>query len=124
MTTQRIKGGPVPSPHRLPPQGIHAGIKKNKLDLGLIVSTRAAVAAATFTKSTAKAWPVLWSMRAVARKTQWAILANSGNANCFNGEGGKRAVGESVKLLSQELGISPYSILVCSTGVIRRPFSF
>ncbi len=122
MTTQRIKGGTITSPRGFLASGLHAGIKKNKLDLGLVVSTRAAIAAGTFTKSTAKAWPVLWSMRAVTHKTQWTILANSGNANCFNGEGGKRAVAESVKLLSQELGISPYSILVCSTGVIGRTF--
>ena len=122
MTSLRIKGGTVTTPKGFLASGIHAGIKKNKLDLALIVSTRAAVAAGTFTKSTAKAWPVLWSMRAIKNKTQWAILANSGNANCFNGEGGKRATAESVKALARELGIPPYSILVCSTGVIGRTF--
>ena len=120
--TVKIKNGSVTSPKGFLATGMHVGIKKNKPDLGLVVSTRAAIAAGTFTLSTAKAWPVLWSMKAITAKKHWAILANSGNANCYNGEGGKRAVVESVKLLSKELGLKPSSILVCSTGVIGKFF--
>jgi glutamate N-acetyltransferase/amino-acid N-acetyltransferase len=99
---------------------MNCGIKKTKLDLGLVVSARAATAAATFTKNTAKAWPVLWSEEIIDRKSHWAIIANSGNANCFNGSVGRRAVLETVKGLSAELEIPPPSILVSSTGVIGK----
>lgn len=122
MATFKIKNGVVTSPRGFLASGLHAGIKKNKLDVALIVSSRAAIAAAAFTRNTAKAWPVLWSSQVISEKTHWAILANSGNANCYNGEGGKRAVFESVKLLAKELGIKPRSVLVASTGVIGRSF--
>ncbi len=122
MSTQKIKYGTVTSPRGFLASGLHAGIKKNKLDVALIVSTRIAIGAGTFTKNTAKAWPLLWSEQVIRDKNQWAILANSGNANCFNGEGGKRAVLESVKILSQELGVKPRSILLASTGIIGKSF--
>jgi glutamate N-acetyltransferase/amino-acid N-acetyltransferase len=122
MTTQRIKYGTVTSPLGFLATGLHCGIKKNKPDLALIVSTGSAVAGATFTRNTAKAWPLLWSEQAIRNHTHRAILCNSGNANCFNGEGGRRAVIESVKVLSRELAVAPKSLLVSSTGIIGKPF--
>lgn len=122
MRTQRLKNGTVTSPKGFLASGFHAGIKKNKLDTALVVSTRAAVASATFTRNTAKAWPVLWSKDALLHKSHRAILANSGNANCFNGEGGRRAVVECAKSLASEMGVDPRAVLVASTGVIGKSF--
>ena len=47
-----------------------------------------------------------------------AIIANSGNANCFTGKRGLNDARETAKLLALELKIKKESVLVGSTGVI------
>lgn len=117
-----IPQGTVTSPKGFVASGFHAGIKKNKLDTALILSTSPAVAGATFTRNTAKAWPVLWSKKAVQHRTHRAIFGTSGNANCFNGDGGREAVRRCVKFLSAKLGIAEDEVLIAQTGIIGRAF--
>lgn len=120
--TTRIHQGTVTSPKGFVASGLHSGIKKNRPDLALIVSTHSAVASAVFTQNTAKAWPVLWSMDAVRQNTHRVIFGTSGNANCFNGEVGRKAVRECVAALCEKLGVKTKEILVAQTGIIGRAF--
>lgn len=119
---KKISAASITSPKGFIAWGMNAGIKKNKLDTCLIVSKKAAVAAATFTRNTAKAWPVLLSQKHISSAQHRAIFATSGNANCYNGEQGRQAVEECVTFLAQNLKIKKEQILVAQTGIIGREF--
>ncbi len=124
MTTKFIKNGSVTSAAGFLASGMHCGIKaiKRKYDCSLIVSEVPAVSAGVFTVNKAKAWPLLYDEAAIFKKTHRAILANSGNANCFNGRSGKKTVELSRQLLAQQLRIKRDEILLASTGIIGKPF--
>ena len=123
VTFEKRRRGTVTTPLGFLAAGIHTGIKqKKKYDASLIVSQKPAVAAGTFTTNRAKAWPVLYSLKAIGGAKHRAILASSGNANCFNGPEGKQAVQESVEALAPLLQAEPQEILIAQTGLIGVPF--
>lgn len=102
--------------------GIAAGIKENsKKDLGIIFSERPARAAAVFTRNRVKAAPVLLDAERIKSGTGQAVIVNSGNANCCNGDQGMADAREMTRLLAGELEIDESHILVASTGVIGVP---
>ena len=106
--------------------GIHCGVKKKAaaLDLGLLISTQPASAAACFTKNAFKAAPVVVStevLRAGKGKAR-AIVVNSGCANAVTGKGGMEdawAMSRAVDDLLPEAQ-RPHGTLVLSTGVIGQ----
>ena len=107
------------------PQGFRAaavacGIKTDhtKLDVSLIVSDRPAAAAGVFTQNRVAAAPVRVCQRRVPSKEARAIVANSGNANACTGESGLADAQRMTELVASQLGCSPDSVLVCSTGII------
>ncbi|MGQ9499292.1 MAG: bifunctional glutamate N-acetyltransferase/amino-acid acetyltransferase ArgJ [Dissulfurimicrobium sp.] len=103
---------------------IEAGIKyKGGLDLGLIFSSRPAVAAAVFTQNEIKAAPVLAGIKRMGTGDPYirAILVNSGNANACTGERGLADVDDERALIGRALGIDPDDVLISSTGVIGKP---
>jgi glutamate N-acetyltransferase/amino-acid N-acetyltransferase len=102
----------------------HCGLKKSKLDLGILVSETPAAAAAVFTTNQVAAAPVILSRSHLkkSRREMRALIVNSGNANCCSGREGDAAALATVVHLAKELGdIDPSQILVCSTGVIGAP---
>ncbi len=102
--------------------GIPAGIKKNgRRDLGLILCDKPATAAAVFTKNQVKAAPVILGQQMIKKGLCQAVLANSGNANCFTGEQGIKDAQFSVQLVANTFGIPKDLVMVCSTGVIGAP---
>jgi len=102
--------------------GIASGLKKNgQKDLGLIYSEVPAKVAGVFTKNRVKAAPVLLDMELVKSGSCQAIIVNSGNANCCNGEQGLRDAKTMARLTASELGISNELVFVASTGVIGEP---
>ena len=95
------------------------GLKKNNaLDLALIYSEKDAVSAAVFTTNKVKAAPVLLSMENISDGKARAIIVNAGNANACTGEQGMNNARETVRMVSENLGISIDDVLVASTGVI------
>jgi glutamate N-acetyltransferase / amino-acid N-acetyltransferase len=101
----------------------HCGLKRAKLDLGLMVSETPAAAAAVFTTNRVQAAPVLLC-REHLRKSRGrvrAIIMNSGNANCCTGPQGIAASRATAARLARALRCSEEEILVCSTGVIGTP---
>jgi glutamate N-acetyltransferase / amino-acid N-acetyltransferase len=102
----------------------HCGLKRSRLDLGILVSDTPAAAAAVFTTNRVVAAPVLAS-RAHLKKSRGrmrGIIVNSGNANCCTRENGLPASVATARELAQELGgLDASQILVCSTGVIGAP---
>jgi glutamate N-acetyltransferase/amino-acid N-acetyltransferase len=111
------------------PQGFtfaatHCGLKKSKLDLGILISETPASAAAVFTKNWVTAAPVIASQVHLreSRHRMRGVIVNSGNANCCTGSEGFAAAATSALKLARELGrLHPSQILVCSTGVIGVP---
>jgi glutamate N-acetyltransferase/amino-acid N-acetyltransferase len=102
----------------------HCGLKKYKLDLGILVSETPAAAAAVFTTNQVAAAPVILSRAHLqkARHKMRAVIVNSGNANCCSGQEGYAASETTALKFAQELGgLHPSQILVCSTGVIGAP---
>ncbi len=119
-----FKGG-VTSPHGFKANGFWAGIKKSgKPDLGLISSDVMCTAAAVFTRNSVKAAPILVCQKNIKGGRVQALVANSGNANCFTGEYGLMYAKKMTELVAGQFGIAPANVLVMSTGIIGRPFPY
>ena len=102
----------------------HCGLKRSRLDLGILVSDTPASAAAVFTTNQVLAAPVVLSREHVrkSRDRMRGVIVNSGNANCCTKQDGYPASVATASKLADELGgIDPSQILVCSTGVIGPP---
>ena len=101
--------------------GIHCGIRKNKLkkDLALIVSDNVANAAAVYTTNLVKGAPLTVTKSHIADGKAQAVICNSGNANTCNADGIEKAEMMS-DILSSKLGIAASDIVVASTGVIGQ----
>ncbi len=102
------------------------GLKKSgKLDLALFYSSVPAQAKAMFTTNKMLAAPVIVCQEHLKKsKLFQAIIANSGNANCFTGNAGVKASRQTAEVLAGQLNIKKESILVSSTGVIGKPLDF
>jgi glutamate N-acetyltransferase / amino-acid N-acetyltransferase len=98
-----------------------AGIKRtgtDRLDLGLIVSDSPASAAAITTTNLVFAAPVEITRKRLASGTCRAILINSGNANAYTGEQGRRDALDLTREVAEGLGIGADLVVPMSTGVI------
>jgi glutamate N-acetyltransferase / amino-acid N-acetyltransferase len=106
---------------------VHCGLKRAKLDLGIVVSETPASAAALFTTNQVVAAPVLIS-REHLKKTKGrmrAVVVNSANANCCTEKDGRPASRATAAALAKELeGMDPSEAMVCSTGVIGGEFRY
>lgn len=111
------------------PQGFsfaatNCGLKRGRLDLGILLSEVPAVAAAVFTTNRVVAAPVIASREHLkkSRQRMRGVIVNSGNANCCTREDGYPASIATTKRLAEELGGGEGSqFIVCSTGVIGAP---
>lgn len=108
----------IPLPKGFTVAGVRCGLKNKRNDLGLIVSDRPAQAAGVFTTNQVRASCVDYSRNALKPGTLRAIVVNSGNANCCNGEQGIRDTKRMAELAGEVLQIDPATIAVGSTGVI------
>jgi len=119
-----IKGG-VTKPRGFTASGLCCGIKRSgKPDLALIFSTRPAVAAGVFTKNSIKAAPVVVSKEKLKNNEAQAIVANSGNANCYTGSFGLLYAKRTAEHVAEKLGIAKNNVLVASTGIIGKPLPY
>jgi glutamate N-acetyltransferase/amino-acid N-acetyltransferase len=102
--------------------GISCGIKKSgKLDLALFYSSLPAYAAGLFTTNKMPAAPVILCKSLLRKNNVFkAVIANSGNANCFNGINGLKDANATVGILAKYLDLKKESLLVASTGIIGR----
>jgi len=102
--------------------GIPCGIKKSgKPDLALFFSEVPAKAAAVFTTNSILAAPVILCKDYLKGGNSFqAIIANSGNANCFTAKQGLKDAQETAQFLADKLGLRKESVLVASTGIIGK----
>ena len=101
--------------------GIHCGIRKNKLkrDLSLIVSEVPAASAGVYTTNLVKGAPIDVTKKHIEDGFAKAIICNSGNANTCNADGIE--VAEKIcEYTADVLGIKASDVIVASTGVIGQ----
>jgi glutamate N-acetyltransferase/amino-acid N-acetyltransferase len=96
-----------------------SGSRKGKYGVSVIVS-KGNTASAVFTSNKIVAAPVIVTKEAVKNGKLSAIVANSGNANCFTGEKGLNDAIEMAKKVADKLGIKSADVAVASTGIIGR----
>ncbi|GEA18428.1 bifunctional ornithine acetyltransferase/N-acetylglutamate synthase [Moorella sp. E306M] len=117
---QLVSGG-ITAPQGFVAAGIHAGLKKEKKDLALIVSEVPAAAAAVYTRNRVKAAPLIVTREHLKSGIARAIVCNSGNANACTGERGYRDAREMAAITAAAIGCEPWQVVVASTGVIGVP---
>jgi glutamate N-acetyltransferase / amino-acid N-acetyltransferase len=100
--------------------GVRAGIRKKRPDLGLIVATDGANAAAVFTKNRFQAAPVVLSKNALKSSggRVKAVVVNAGCANAVTGRAGLDAAKRVRTRTAQLLGCNENEVFLASTGVI------
>jgi glutamate N-acetyltransferase/amino-acid N-acetyltransferase len=103
--------------------GVACGIKESgDADLSLVATDDGApvAAAGVFTQNLVVAAPVTTSRRHLAATggQAAAVVLSSGNANAGTGARGEADAEQMCKLVAVEIGASPESVLVCSTGLI------
>ncbi len=101
--------------------GIACGIKPDhQLDLALIFSEVPAVAGAVFTRNRYAAAPVQYDRTLMAANADHvhAVIINSGVANAVTGAQGLAHARRMAEAVEHTFGLSPWSTLVMSTGVI------
>jgi len=96
-----------------------AGVRDGKYGVSLILSPDSDVAG-VFTSNKVTAAPVDYTKRIIEGGKISAIVANSGNANCFTGDLGVLDCENTVKTTSKLLNINKDEIATASTGVIGR----
>ena len=98
--------------------GLHAGLKKVKRDMAMILSETDAVTAATFTTNKVKAAPVIWDQKIAEAGKARAVVVNSGNANACTGSQGLIDAEKTAEKAAALIGTDKSNIYVSSTGVI------
>jgi glutamate N-acetyltransferase/amino-acid N-acetyltransferase len=101
----------------------HSGLKRSRLDLGILISEEPAAAAAVFTGNLVAAAPVVASREHIKKSRQQmrGLIVNSGNANCCTRVDGYPASVATAAHLARQLLSDPSQFVVCSTGVIGPP---
>jgi glutamate N-acetyltransferase/amino-acid N-acetyltransferase len=103
---------------------IYSGIKTDvgTPDLAMLVADAPCVAAGTFTTSKTASHTVHVCKEHLAASDlhAQAVVVNSGNANCSNGQRGYQDARRMTELTAQKLGIPQELVLVSSTGIIGR----
>ena len=120
---QQIAGG-VCAPKGFRANGVHCGIRKNKVkkDLALIVADKRCATACAYTRNLVKGAPILVTKKNVADGYAQAVIVNSGNANTCNSNGVEIAEAMCA-LVERYTGIPKGDVVVASTGVIGQQLS-
>lgn len=99
--------------------GLHAGIKKRRLDLAWLYSQVPAAAAGVYTQNAFKAAPLVVNEASIDVEGRLqGVLVNSGVANACTGKQGLADAYEMRRLLAERFGMAEHLGAVLSTGVI------
>ncbi len=118
-----MKKTTLPLPLGFRASGVHAGLKANgKLDMGFLYSARPAVWAGMVTKNALRSAPARRTEKLLkGRKPLRAVVVNTKYANDLTGRQGYKDVEDTAVWAAQLLKLSPWEVLVHSTGVIGVP---
>ena len=119
-----INDGGVTTPKGFVAGATYAGIKtygpEPRLDVGLLKSERACVAAGIFTRNRVVGAPVVLCRERVAEGRGRAVVVNSGCSNVATGAPGLADARHMAERAAQHLGVEAADVLMASTGVIGR----
>ena len=102
--------------------GLNCGIKKEKMDLAVVVSDVPAAAAGVYTTNLFQAAPLVVTKENIESNGQaQAIVVNSGIANAAMGKQGIEDAKACAKALTDTFGLAEGDAIVASTGVIGMP---
>lgn len=118
----KIENGSIVTPKGFAAIGIHAGLRKEKKDIGAIVCEVPASCGAVYTQNQFQAAPITVTKESIAAKQKLqAIVVNSGNANSCTGVKGLLDAYEMRALAAKQFRVEENYIAVASTGVIGEP---
>lgn len=101
--------------------GLHCGVKKFNKDIGLIYSRFPCKAVGVFTKNKIKAAPILVTREILSKgESIYAVIINSGNANCCTGKYGTQDAKAMVHAVCKGLNLNYNNVCVASTGIIGK----
>lgn len=100
--------------------GVHAGIKKRKPDLALVLFDAPLGCASVITTNEIKAAPLVVSEQHIFTNgtAMRAVVCNAGCANACTGERGERDARQTARQAAALLRIEPAQVVIASTGVI------
>lgn len=96
-----------------------SGTRKGKYGAAVMVKKGSTVSA-LFTSNKVRAAPVILTEKVTEDGNISAVVANSGNANCFTGQEGMNNANEMAERVAQSLDIKSEDVAVASTGIIGR----
>ncbi|MFS1515613.1 bifunctional ornithine acetyltransferase/N-acetylglutamate synthase [Bacillus sp. SCS-151] len=118
-TVNVLPEGTITSPEGFQTDGIHAGLRYTKNDLGIVLSEVPATCAAVYTQSHFQAPPLKVTQQSIAVENKLqAIVVNSACANACTGEQGMQDAYEMRHLCATQFSMQEHLIAVASTGVI------
>ena len=116
---QQLENGSIVSPKGFSADGVHAGLRYAKKDLGIIFSEVPAHSAAVYTTNVFQAAPLKVTQESLAQEQKLqAVLVNSACANACTGERGLADAYQTREWTAQKFGIPDHYVAVASTGVI------
>ncbi len=99
-----------------------AGIRyKGRTDVLLALMDKGTTVAGVFTKSKCPSAPVEWCRARLKAGNARALVVNSGNANAFTGQTGKKSTKLTADIAAKAVGCKSDDIYLASTGVIGEP---
>ncbi len=101
--------------------GVHAGLRRKRLDMALLWSSRPATFSGMFTTNAAKAAPVRLTQQVAERGLSQALVVNSANANALTGKRGEENARDMQQMVARGLHVPPPFVAVASTGLIGVP---
>lgn len=114
-----VEAGSIVTPKGFYAAGIHTGVKRYRLDLGVIYCEVPASSAAVYTLNKVQAAPIKITKDSIAKEGKLqAVIVNSGNANACTGKRGIEDAYTMRKETAEAFEIPEHYVAVSSTGVI------
>jgi len=102
--------------------GVSCGVKvSGNKDIGVIVCSKVANAAAVFTTNKIVSAAVTVSKEHIKSAKIYGVVVNSGNANACTGKQGIKDAITMCRTIAGKIGTDPHRVLVASTGIIGHP---
>ncbi|ANZ95745.1 bifunctional ornithine acetyltransferase/N-acetylglutamate synthase [Brochothrix thermosphacta] len=119
-----VHEGHIATPKGFYADGLHAGLKRMKKDIGLIYSEVPAQTAAVYTQNSFKGAPITVTQDSLASSAETQVLiVNSGNANTCTGKQGLADAYAMRLATAKKINVPEEYVTVASTGVIGVPLN-
>lgn len=116
---KEVEEGNILTPQGFKADGVKAGLRYDKNDIGVIFTETPASSAAVYTKNIVQAAPIAVTKDSISKEGKLhGIIVNSACANAVTGEQGLKDAYEMRKLASERFGVAEHLFAVASTGVI------